>query len=89
MTLNLKTGRAICARPKIHRGGNMIEKKTKEPDKPYALQKDGKRIRVCGKWQKKGYKASDEEQAKWKELCKNRGWDPKTGKPKVQADKKK
>ena len=52
-----------------------------EPDKPKWLGKD--RVRVCGRWQKKGYKASDEEMADWKEKCKRRGWDAKTGKPKV------
>lgn len=66
----------------------MTDKKTKAPDVPYALATIGQRIRVCGKWQKKGYKASDEEQKKWRTLCKNRDWDPKTGKPFVKADKK-
>lgn len=88
MVLGTKKGRAVIARPIINRGGVMSNSKTKQPAKPYALQIDGQRIRVCGRWQKKGYKADDEEQAKWKALCKNRGWDPKTGKPIVKVDKK-
>lgn len=82
MTLNLRTGRALLVRPTTDRGGEMAEKKA--PAVPYALQKDGMRVRVCGRWQKKGYEADAEEQAKWKETCKNRGWEPKTGKPPVK-----
>lgn len=88
MVLGTKKGRALIARPITKLGGIMSDTKTKQPTKPYALQIDGQRIRVCGKWQKKGYTASDDEQAKWKAVCKNRGWDPKTGKPAVKADKK-
>jgi len=57
-----------------------MAKKTKEPERPARL-KD--RVRVCGRWQAKGYVASAEEQAKWKQRCKDRDWDPKTGKAKV------
>lgn len=59
-----------------------MAKKTIDPVRP-ARKAD--RVRICGRWQAKGYQASDEEQDAWKERCKNRGWDPKTGKPK--ADK--
>lgn len=38
----------------------MAEKK-KEQEKPRHLIED--RVRVCGKWQKKGYKPTDEEVA--------------------------
>ncbi len=41
------------------------------------------RIRVCGKWQKPGYKADDAEVAAWKKRCKDRNWNPETGKPNV------
>lgn len=67
----------------------MTNRKTKEPDKPYGLHTEGQRIRVCGRWQKKGYKPSDDEVKKWKERCKDRGWDPKTGKPPVEKPAKK
>ena len=81
MALNVRTGRALLARPNLDKGEEMADKaKVKLPEKPYRL-KD--RVRVCGKWQKKGYQADDEEKAAWAERCKNRGQDPKTGKPKV------
>jgi len=41
------------------------------------------RIRVCGKWQKPGYRADDAEKAAWAKRCKDRGYDVKTGKPKT------
>jgi len=56
----------------------MAKAKTKEPDRP-ARKTD--RVRVCGRWQAKGYVASDEEMSAWKTRCKDRGNDPKTGKP--------
>jgi hypothetical protein len=80
MTLNVRTGRAVLARPIIDKGGEMGNKaKEKSPARPERL----KRIRVCGKWQKPGYKPDDEEIAAWEKRCKDRGWDRKTGKPKV------
>lgn len=51
------------------------EKKPAEP--PHKLP----RIRVCGKWQKPGYKPSKAELDQWTEDCKQRGHDPKTGAP--------
>lgn len=39
-----------------------------------------KRIRVCGRWQKTGYKASAKEKAAWVSKCKSQNRDPKTGK---------
>lgn len=38
--------------------------KAKKPVQPHQLKDD--RVRVCGKWQKKGYKPSKEEEAKYK-----------------------
>jgi len=50
------------------------EKKAAPP--PHQL-KD--RARVCGKWQKKGYKPSKEELAAWNKRCKEGNRDPKSG----------
>lgn len=80
MVLSTTTGRALLARPASNKGGEMADKaKTKAPVKPERLPM----IRVCGRWQKPGYKADDAEVATWKKRCKERDWDPKTGKPKV------
>ncbi len=65
--------------------------KEKAPAKPERLPM----IRVCGRWQKPGYKPDDDEVAAWAKRCKDRNWDRKTGKPKVdntapaEKDKKK
>ena len=40
------------------------EKKPKKPEQPKQLKDD--RVRVCGKWREKGYKASKEEEAEYK-----------------------
>ncbi len=55
------------------------EKKEAEP--PRHLRES--RVRVCGKWQKKGYKPTIEELKLWNERCKVSGRDPKTGKRKA------
>jgi len=81
MTLNVRTGRALLARPSINKGEEMANKaQEKLPEKPYRLPN---RIRVCGRWQKKGYQPDDEEKAAWEKRCKDRDWNVKTGKPKV------
>ena len=81
MTLNVRTGRALLARPTINKGEEMADKaKGKLPEKPYRLKN---MVRVCGRWQKKGYQPDDQEQADWEKRCKSRDWNPKTGKPKV------
>ena len=55
---------------------------TKEvPSQPHRLE----RIRVCGRWQKPGYKADDAEQKAWLKRCKDRNYDPKSGKPKIET----
>ncbi len=48
------------------------------------------RQRICGRWQKKDYKPSKAEQARWEKHCKATNRDPKTGTLKVKApdDKK-
>ena len=67
------------ARPIIDKGGEMADKSKTVAEQPHRLE----RIRVCGKWQKPGYKPDDAEVAAWQKRCKDRGHDPKTGKPKV------
>lgn len=80
MTLNVKGGRPIVAGSRIDKGGKMANKaKAKAPDRPTRQPM----IRVCGRWQKPGYEADKSEQDAWNLRCKNRNWDPKTGKPKV------
>jgi len=79
MTLNVKTGRATLARPTIDRGGNMADATKEVAQPPHRLE----RQRVCGRWQKPGYKADAAEEAAWKTRCEERGYDVKTGKPKV------
>ncbi len=37
------------------------------------------RVRVCGRWQKKGYRPTADEQKIWLEQCRAQGKDPKTG----------
>ena len=44
------------------------------------------RIRVCGKWQKPGYQPEAAEQKAWEVRCKERDWNPKTGKPNVKKE---
>jgi len=84
MTLNLRTGRALLARPNSKIGEEMANKaKEKPPERPVRLPM----IRVCGRWQKPGYKPDDEEVAAWEKRCKDRNWDRKTGKPKVAGSK--
>lgn len=79
MTLNVRTGRAALARPTITKGGEMADKSKTIAKPPHRLE----RIRVCGKWQKPGYEPDDAEVKAWITRCKDRGYDPKTGKPKV------
>ena len=75
------------ARPTITKGGmNMNGKdeleapaeteERKAAPPPHQLEN---RVRVCGKWQKKGYKPTSDEQKKWLEKCKAEDKDPKTG----------
>jgi hypothetical protein len=85
------------ARPIIQKGGmNMIEKDLEAPAEteekkaappPHQLSN---RVRVCGKWQKKGYRPTAAEQKAWLEQCKAQGRDSKTGRliPKKVAAKK-
>lgn len=40
------------------------EKKAKAQVQPHQLK--GERVRICGKWQKKGYKPSKDEEAAYK-----------------------
>lgn len=76
----MQTGRALLARPTLNKGEEMADKaKVKTPDRPERQPM----IRVCGKWQKPGYKADEQEQERWEKRCKDRNWNPKTGKPKV------
>ena len=79
MVLNVKTGRAALARPTTDRDRNMAKQNPKVAERTKQLP----RIRVCGRWQKPNYVASKEEQAAWEQRCKDRNWDPKTGKPKI------
>lgn len=67
----------------------MADKKVTKQEKPRHLSES--RIRVCGRWQKKGYQPDDEELEAWEKRCKDRDLDPKTGKAKEQkaAAKKK
>ena len=50
---------------------------TKPAPPPHFLRDE--RVKVCGKWQKKGYKPSKAEQDAWNAKCKTAGLDPKTG----------
>lgn len=61
------------------------EKKKASP--PPHFMKD-KRVKVCGKWQKKGYKPTTAEQKLWVDKCKVQNRDPKTGMLKEKKDKK-
>lgn len=80
MVLSTKTGRALLARPTSNKGGNMADTaKQKAPARPERQPM----IRVCGRWQKPGYKADAAEQEAWNKRCKDRGYDPRTGKPKI------
>ena len=79
MVLTAKSGRALIARPNFDKGGEMTEKANdKLPEQPRRL----KRIRVCGKWQKPGYRPSEAEVTAWKLRCRDRDLNEKTGKPK-------
>ena len=66
-------------------GGTTEEKKTSPP--PHFMRKD--RVKVCGKWRKKGYKPSKAEQDLWIEKCKVQNRDPKTGQIKAAKKDKK
>lgn len=101
MTLSVKTGRAsvksTLARPITKKGGTNVndkdleapaeteEKKAAPP--PHQL---ANRVRVCGKWQKKGYKPTKAEWDAWAQKCKDTNRDPRTGRliVKKAADKK-
>lgn len=91
MTLSVLTGAALTGRPIIGKkiskkgGHDMTEDtldtpvdtgKRKAAAPPHQLKN---RVRICGRWQKKGYRPSAEEVAKWKEHCKDTGKDPRTG----------
>ena len=89
MVLSTATGRAVIARPIIKIGGKMANKKVTKIERPRHLIES--RVRICGRWQKRGYEPDDEELEAWKKRCKDRDLDPKTGKAKVKkpaADKK-
>ncbi len=80
MVLSTTTGRALLARPISNKGGEMADKaKEKSPKQSVRLPM----IRVCGRWQKPGYKPDAEEVKAWEKRCKDRNWNQKTGKPKV------
>lgn len=99
MVLTVKSGRAALARP-ILKGGKIMTAKAdlqapedteeKKPAKPPHFLADN-RIKVCGKWQKKGYKPTKSELALWIKKCKSQGRDPDTGAmlPKKKAADKK
>ena len=78
MVLGSTSGRAVIARPITQIGGKVADKKVTKQTRPRHLRED--RVRVCGRWQKKGYEPDDEEVAAWKQRCKDRDLDPKTGK---------
>jgi len=59
-----------------------MAKETKAPQRPTRQA----RIRVCGKWQKPDYVPDAEEQKAWETRCKDRDWNPKTGKPNVKKE---
>lgn len=89
----MKTGRAALARPTSEKGGmNMdkndlqapVETEEKKASPPPHQLKD--RVRVCGKWRKRGYKPTKAEWDAWAKKCKDTGRDPKTGRI---AEKKK
>ena len=81
MVLNTTTGRALLVRPIANQGEKMLNQAKQKPSEKPIRNPD--MIRVCGRWQKKDYRPDDAEMQAWKIRCKDRGWDPKTGKPKV------
>lgn len=81
MVLSVTTGRALLARPVFNKGEEMADKaKVKAPERP---ERGKDWVRICGRWQKKGYRPDDTEAKAWEVRCKERGLDPKTGKIKV------
>lgn len=77
----------MTAKDALQAPADTEEKKAAPP--PHFLS--NARIRVCGKWQKKGYKPTKAELALWLKKCKAQGRDSVTGalKPKKKVVAKK